>query len=469
MSKNIVVKLVILIVVAALVYSVFWFFKVGQVEKQISNFISENSTHISSGEIAVSGFPLAQKVTIKDLKFTIPSPLLNKRQAIVKSLEAQAGIFSSDFKVVITEGVTVQDIDGVSANVEFSKEPDIAISINDGRISKFSYQDSGYRILDAEKNVIYAATSSNVMLESTAADDDKITTKITANIKDIEGFDVSDVYKNVFEKKIMEGIKTGEVVLGNTPVDTSLAPTDPAAAPLAPDAVVAAPAMVPSAPIPASAAPMDAAVAVPTPASPDAAALVDPAKTQEIAAAVQNNLVKSNFIMDIEYVLTPNKSDQQAQIPTDPTQIQELPVQYSKAIKVTNVEFSNPLYKILINGEMNSFADDNMPSGSLAIKVEKIDSLIGYMSVVFNQMTEQKTPATSEVQAVDLVGNGNSTDDSYHSFLKKVSANLSPVAKELAGKNAVSKEEIAEFDIRREKNLEFLINETPLREILGKF
>lgn len=468
MSKNIVVKLVILIVVAALVYSVFWFFKVGQVEKQISNFISENSTHISSGEIAVSGFPLAQKVTIKDLKFTIPSPLLNKRQTIVKSLEAQAGIFSSDFKVVITEGVTVQDIDGVSANVEFSKEPDITISINDGRISKFSYQDSGYRILDAEKNVIYAATSSNVMLESTAADDDKITTKITANIKDIEGFDVSDVYKNVFEKKIMEGIKTGEVVLGNAPVDTSLAPTDPAA-PLAPDAVAAAPAMTPPAPIAAApAAPMDVA-AVPAPAAPDAAAVVDPAKTQEIAAAVQNNLVKSNFIMDIEYVLTPNKSDQQAQIPTDPTQIQEVPVQYSKAIKVTNVEFSNPLYKILINGEMNSFADDNMPSGSLAIKVEKIDSLIGYMSVVFNQMTEQKALVTSEVQAVDLVGNGNSTDDSYHSFLKKVSANLSPVAKELAAKNAVSKEEIAEFDIRREKNLEFLINETPLREILGKF
>jgi hypothetical protein len=33
----------------------------------------------------------------------------------------------------------------------------------------------------------------------------------------------------------------------------------------------------------------------------------------------------------------------------------------------------------------------------------------------------------------------------------------------------VSKDNVAQFDVRREKNLDFLVNETPMREVLGKF
>jgi hypothetical protein len=122
----------------------------------------------------------------------------------------------------------------------------------------------------------------------------------------------------------------------------------------------------------------------------------------------------------------------------------------------------------MVNGEMKTFADDSLPSGSMAIKVEKIDNLIGHIATGFNQMAEQKKPAV-EVQTSDLANSGVAVQDSYQDFLRRVSTNLSPVAKELAAKNAVSKEDIAQFDIRREKNLEFLVNETSVREILGKF
>ena len=59
MNRGIVLKLLIVLVILVSAHSVFWFFKTGQVEKQIQNFISENSTYISAGEIAVSGFPLS--------------------------------------------------------------------------------------------------------------------------------------------------------------------------------------------------------------------------------------------------------------------------------------------------------------------------------------------------------------------------------------------------------------------------
>lgn len=469
MNKSIIIKIAIVLVVLALVYSVFWFFKVGQVEKQVNAFISENSAHVSVGSISVSGFPLSQKITLKDLKFTLPTPLLNKRQTVVRHLEAKAGIFSSDFSVTLVEPVTVQDLDNNSADVQFSKEPEISISISDGRISKFSYVDFGYRIVDMEKNVLYAASSSTANLESIVDDSEKVTTKITANVKDIEGFDVLDIYKNAFEKKVMEGIKTGEIVIGSASSAALTSTTN-----------TAAPAVVPATttPTPAPAAVANSAAALAPTAAPNAspsqvpvaAADAKPAvNPEEMANAVaNNNLVKSNFMISMEYILTPSQTEQ-AQIPTDPTQIQEAPVQYSKVVKVNSLEFSNPLYKIMINGEMSTFQDDNMPSGALSVKVEKIDTLIGYVASGFQQMAEKKKPTTTEVQSVDLTNNGVPTEDSYQGFLNKVSANLSPVIKELAAKNAVSKEDLAEFDVRREKNLEFLVNETPVREILGKF
>jgi len=501
MSKNIVVKLVILLVVSALVYSVFWFFKVGQVEKQVKNFISKNSANISAGDISVSGFPLSQKITIRDLKFTIPSPLLSKRQVIVKTLEAKTGIFSSEFIVTLPEPITV-DSEGNIMTVEFTKEPEIKASIADGRISKFSYNDFGYKISDIDKNTVYAATSSVLNLESTVADDDKITTKVTADIKEIEGFNVLDVYKNAFEKKVTEGIKTGEIILGNSAVVapvTAAAPGDAATATGGPSAVtsalviaptavpvdptaanVPAPATAPQAtvintdvPAPANpAAPTEAAIAVaPDGMAAPAAPILNPAEiaAAAMAAATANIPTKSNLIIDFEYIMSPNQTEQQAQIPTDPTQIQEAPVQYSKVMKINNLEFSNSLYKILINGEMNTLADDNMPSGSVTLKVEKIDALIAHISSGFTQMVEQKKPTSTEIQTSDLTVSGMPAQDSYQDFLKKVAANIGGVSKELAAKNPVSKDDIAEFDIRREKNLEFLVNETSIREILGKF
>lgn len=497
MSKNIVVKLAILLVVSALVYSVFWFFKVGQVEKQVKSFISKNSAHVSVGDISVSGFPLAQKITIHDLKFTIPTPLLSKRQVIVKLLEAKAGIFSSEFVVTLPDPVTV-DVEGNIMAVEFTKEPEIKASISDGRISKFSYHDSGYKISDVDKNIVYAATSSVLNLESSVADDDKITTKVTADVKEIEGFDVLDVYKNAFEKKVTEGIKTGEIILGNSTVVApvpSAAPGDaaaggatttvttttvtaPNAAPANPAAAnVPAPVAAPQATVTTTTTTTPANPAAPTaaavPAAPDGMPIppvVAPADVAAAALAAAANVpVKSNLVIDFEYILAPNQTEQQAQIPTDPTQIQEAPVQYSKVMKINSLEFSNPLYKIMINGEMSTLADDSMPSGSVTVKVEKIDALIAHISNGFTKMVEQKKPVSTEIQTSDLTASGMPTQDSYQDFLKRVSANIGAVSKELATKNPVSKGDIAEFDIRREKNLEFLVNETSVREILGKF
>ena len=57
----------------------------------------------------------------------------------------------------------------------------------------------------------------------------------------------------------------------------------------------------------------------------------------------------------------------------------------------------------------------------------------------------------------------------YDNFLNKINEKLFLILEEISKKNALTKPETAVLEIRREKNLEFIINETPLREVAGKF
>lgn len=451
MARNFLLKLLVLIAVVALSYSVFWFFKVGQVEKHVNKFVSENSSYVSVGEISVSGFPMVQKITIHDLKFTIPNALVSGKQVVVKQVEAVAKIFSSDFAVTFVEPVTLTDAAGNIFSIEFSQLPQVSMTISGSKIAKFNYQDSGYRILDAEKKIVYGAASSSFMLDSSVDDADKATSKISIGVKEIEGFDVITAYKNAFEKKVIDGIKTGEISVGSS------APTD--AAPTS---------LVLSAGAPTAAAPA-------TTSAPVDAAQANNAAAPNVGENAVNNtdVIKGNFSAELEYILTPiqqNPAGENPQIPTDPTQVQEVAVQYSKVIKITSLEFSNPLYKISVNGEMNVFADDNLPSGAFAVKIDKFDLFSAHVTAGLAKLSEGIKPSRlSEVRSSDLTSVGLPVEDSYQNFLKKVSAGFMNVSKELASKNAVSTESLAQFDVRREKNIEFLINETSFREILGKF
>jgi hypothetical protein len=97
-------------------------------------------------------------------------------------------------------------------------------------------------------------------------------------------------------------------------------------------------------------------------------------------------------------------------------------------------------------------------------------AFIDYLSAGLAKMADQKVAlAAPDAQPTDLANNNNSAQDAYNNLIKKIGLNLKPVAIELAAKNKLTKDDDFVFDVRREKNLEFLINETPIREILGKF
>ncbi len=538
MNKNI-IKLAIAIVVTILVYSVFWFFKVGQVEKKINNFISENNLNISAGEVAVSGFPLSQKIAIKDLKFSIPNSPLSKYHIIVKNAEAMTGIFSNDFSVNIAmDAVLLQDADEKNFTVEFASQPQINFALDGEGFVKISYQDLGHKILDEQKNTIYSASSSSVSFEAVVGEDGKMVNKVNADVKEIVGFDAIDLYKSSLEKRIMDGIKTGEIAVNDQVANPATGLIDPSsqvsssasipssvAAPTAPvvnaniAAGVAANPVTPNAAanvvspaqnqVPSEDAKNDPAanaanpvvakiIANPSYASDPAAVakLASEAALASVAASLSNpdqipsapvelskNIepVKSNLLLNLEYFITASADSaaQNSPVSLDPTKIEESVVIPSngKTIKINNLEFSNNLYKLYINGELNSMQDDSMLSGSVSVKVEKIDIFVaslleGFGKILDSKKNDQnaiKVPSDLSLDPTAAAPVLEKKVDSYQVFLTKVLTNLNSVSKEMAAKNPVSKGDVAVFDIRREKNLEFLINETSIREVLGKF
>ncbi len=478
MSKSLTIKLAVVFVVITLVYSVFWFFKAGQLEKHINNFITENNSSVSASEVKVSGFPLAQKITIKDLKFIVPNPAFSKHQIIAKHVEAKSAIFGNEFEVELIEKPTTLDLENGSAgSIEFTQAPQIKFTVSNGMISHFSYQDLGYRMLDLDKNIIYSAISTIVKIESAIDSNEQITAKLNVNIGGIENFGILEVYKNSSEKRIMDAIKTGEIAIGNNAAtDLTAASALPAvsvvaAQPTASGANVAA--VAATSPVAAGVANVASNMLAPTKkegAQPEIAASAT--DVSALVATSQEESIKSNLIAEFEYIFTPVKAEQKANVPLDPSQLaQESNLQYNKSLKINNLEFSNSLYKIAINGQVNFFQDDNMPSGFITVKADNATALVNYLAKGFVKMADKKQADATAVQTADLATATQPTAQvsAYQNFLRKIAAGLPSVSLELAAKNQLSKDNSEVFDIRREKNLEFVINETPLREVVGKF
>jgi hypothetical protein len=515
MKKGLIIKLAIVLVVLVLSYCVFWFYKAGQSEKQINKFIADNSAYISAGEISVTGFPVGQKIVLSDLKITVPVNLVAKRQIIIKQVEATSGIFSNDFVVNLVDVVKIQDLEnsGDIFDVEFGSKPEILVSLFGGSIAKLQYNDSGFKILDAEKNVVNSSTGLSILSENSVDESDKRINKINISFKELEGYAVIDFYKNVLEKKVIEGIKTEEIKVNVAPVidqaniqqftmplsqDQAMAvpnniPGQPPVAmdPNSPTGAPVAPAM-PNPPINGQEVVAQAMAVANQPANnvnvqaqqpevnpaqidnnqvPSEPNNIDPNAPKAPEAPV-NAVIKNNITIDVVITLTPSIKQEQAESPpSDPTQIQELPVQYVQNIKINNVEISNDLFKINITGDVVNSSDDNYPSGGITVKVEKISNLVNQLKVEFKKLSEAKKPSVPS-NGVDLINDQSQQQNqvqNYDIFLNNISDKLSNISTEIALKNSASKDEIAQFDVRREKNLEFLVNEVSVREIVGKF
>ncbi len=531
MSKKLLIRFLVLVLILILGHSVFWFYKAGQLEKYVNNFISSNSANVSIASFEVSGFPLKQTIEINDLRFSIPNSALKKNKILVKKITATSKIFESDFVVELSGETMIFDKENKINNIDFNEKPTINLTINKGRISKFLYQDNGYRIFDQEKNLAYRASSSLINFVSEIDENQKITSKVNLEIKEAEGFGLVEIYKNSFEDKVIDGIKTGEIKLGSVIAQNFIGDQFSIAkdqevvdnVDLRQGASIGEKDLKVNSPNQEVAKMIDAKVVNETEKLPDLTVkdakndvviVAENIEVQNEIAEVENQEVydelmaqqnqaenqvesavknedssfetnknqeklqeidslinekteevaKNDIIMDLEYYLIPI-SQQNISLPMDPQKITAIEVEYNKSFKINNFQIINSDYKISVNGQIDQFKDDVKSSGFITVQVENYGNLVEFLKENIAKIANDNN---SQLNSFD-VASPEVSYNSYKNFLLKISSNIETIVPEIASKNQLSTGNVAVFEMRREKNLDFIVNETPLREILGKF
>ena len=565
MKKSLIIKLVVSIVIILLSYCVFWLFKIGQSERKITSIV-QKSKIISFDKISSAGFPFSQKITIENLKINIPVNAIVKRNFVAKKLEISSSIFSNNFKLKVVDEVEVKTVENnTSYLLQFNTDPEISFSLVNNALNNFTYSDSGFKIVDTKNNnTIHTANSMNISLPNPFIfeQEDQNPITISLNINQLTGYSFLNFYKNVFEDKVIEGIKTGEIKINhsnqNNPnafildpaVLSNLATTNPAlfqqiqqlimqmqvnpssapevnnqiqqllmqasinaqvnqapvevANPVAPASpnnnintqniqvplkanaeqpvpvnVATNPAPATNDQVPASAqAPAVAQVAnieqpVPSNAQPNNIQNSNnspqpvvtgenmPNVPQANTQANENiNQDKIDIALEIEISSTPiEKGKSVSEVPVDPSLMEENSQQYAENVLIKSISFSHEKYKILINGKLISLLDDINLSGGITVKIENYYDFVNlFKTELQNYIQQSSMKENSDVLIFEK----------YQAFLRNLDNSLPNLANEIASKNPATKDKNAQLDIRREKNLDFIINETPIYEILGK-
>lgn len=443
--KSIISKLIILLIVAFTAISVFWFFKTSSVKKHILALTKSSNGTIVAGSLSVTGFPLKQQVTVEELRFNIspfnflpesslsslPGNLIsnNKYQIQIKKLTASASIFSGDFKIDSLEDVAIRDQSGMVNGIQFNQAPVASFSISSGIFSKLSYQDSGYKILDAGKNVLFENGNSLITFES-SAEGDKQRHKVKAEFKDVGGLSFSHDMGTV-----------------------APAPSQNPNADLA-KAVEDAVAQVPA---PTEAQPVPVVAPVPAPVAP-------------------NSLVKKSFSLEAEYVVV--NAPAVASAPSADVPPVNVPVAADdkaiESIHIKNFEIVSPLYKVSIYGEVKPLVKDGSML-NLSAKIEKLDNVLTYIkrSIVnipssdsANKIDNVNDIDNTQVEAATTVSPSDSTG--IPAATQKPEADVGAIIKDLSRKNAATNDEVAMFDFRQEVGKDLMVNEIAMKNIVNQ-
>ncbi len=208
-------------------YVAFWFIKSGEIKKNIVSIIDKNP-NIEAKSITSSGFPFKNNIEIIGLRIKSSNSFFSGGDIFISSVSAKTGIFSNQFQVAVGN-IKVESFDGKPKNVKFNKDPIINITIKDQTISKISYGDDGYSILNSEGDVIFTVGDSDTQINLDVSDNSQTIT-IDSNFRNIDKFDIFNKFdgnlfgddKNKHQKseKSLEAMDLGDKDLkGNVAIE----------------------------------------------------------------------------------------------------------------------------------------------------------------------------------------------------------------------------------------------------------
>lgn len=466
MNKGLLSKILILLILLMTTGIIFWFLKTSSVKKSVVAYISESKGQIVAEKVSISGFPFSQKIMINNLKFASGEGSqrinpLNKYQITIERVEALSSIFSNQFKIIDLSGLSFQDVNGNSGKLNFKKPPLVEFTITDRKIEKFSYKDSGYKIVDTNNNIIFENGESLISFESLPEPNDITRSKVKVEFKDVSGVGLFESPNSINPNPASDLLESSiQATPANNKVQTDSGSRQPIIAETGKDVVKGA-------------------------SSPDSS------KTEV------KKPIKGNFYMELEYTVGPkvttasDSSQSTAKTLTSPdAQLPPsgLPEEKQKdftlnQISIKNIELSSESYKVIINAELNGDEKD-LPSGSLTIKVSGLSNAVNESKKFFLEASKENSPlAVSDIAnqgsvvsrpgeessgPTPVINNSQSESSVLPSPEKKPEPDVFVIISDLAKKNQNTSAEVAVFSFKKEKGKEATVNDAPLTEIMNQ-
>ena len=213
MSKKILAVFFLLIILLVGGQFAFWFFKTSQLEKHLTKYSENKNSFISIDRFEISGFPLKQNVTVKNLKINLPESISKESEIIFKKVNLTSSIFSNIFSARISDNVILSG-NNSKHDIEFDQPPTASLQITQKGVSNFTYADKGYRVFGSDKNLLTRSGPNNIEFTVKENESGQIISRIKTLSKNSESFNIASFYENHYEEKIIDAIKTGKIHIG---------------------------------------------------------------------------------------------------------------------------------------------------------------------------------------------------------------------------------------------------------------
>lgn len=517
-NKNSAIKIAIAVVLLVIIYIGIWFFQASKIEQIANQYLKNHSETITAESVSVSGFPLQKKLEIVNLKVSLTNKFnkkdlfqQEKHYILVKKIDAISGVFSSDFEVAFDEDVTlVENVnakDSVIFSLSFNSVPKTSFKIDQGYITNFEYQDQGFKMKDLAKTDVLEAKS-NILKITVAKEEEKDKVKITLNSNSIN----APLFSKIFKENILTSFIGNENNIINFKNIGSVATADilntPAGEPVKTDNQEVkennvATAQEQSGNVKAVVSPVD------NPVNVVASGNGNVNKIAKITQEINRVPLESNLTIDLDLELA-NSKEVLLPVPPVANSNNNKIDDKVKAHKVTinKMELKNAQFTLSINGQVQLASDDTKPFGSVTLKLENFQNVKNIVANIFgitsnqnsqNNIFQESAPANpiplnpdsansqqnienkivtspeATVTSPEAIKTNTATEEAKtlvdsqveNPIFTAISVLFSAI-EENARKNPLTQENLLVFDITREKNIEFIINETPTREILGK-
>ncbi|MFT6331783.1 MAG: hypothetical protein ACJAW3_000101 [Lentimonas sp.] len=460
MTKKIVLSFITITIISFAAFGAFWLVKTNTIKKHLAAFQAPGF-FLTSSSVSVSGFPLKQNFSVKNLIIKPSAPeylddnldidkdkksALNNNSLNIPSLNLSAGIFSNNFSLTIKDDLKIGE-ENEMYDVKFNQIPLANIIIEGTEVTRFSYQGQGYKISDAENNVVFENGSSKIDFSLIVVENQKIA-KLLADFKEmgdlfsLEQLD-SEMKRQSDLLEIVNSIdKNAET---NSPEDKNEMEQ----------------------------------------------ILLDITEARTDKTLNYQDLTIRNIHLDLELFLE-NNSNKNSNLPDlgNGSTDNLTPFEHNaiKSVKINNVELSNPIYKFNINGNLSNLdSKDSEPSFNLSLKVEEYETVLTYLQQAVNNFENlmhyisKKESEDKNLEEIIAVAPAELPEVSEQLIEESTSQiedqNITPeedgigfdvvkTIREVAQKNIATGERIAIFDFGQDANGSVIINNIPFLEIM---